>query len=259
MRRGGKHGRGPVLLALAIVPVKSFHAQSEALRFAADFVQRGQPVVDVKSGILQPLGHDRPGCLLEFQDEMDVLFAGFVVEVFRETEEQDVAQEIEDRFFERRVAPLGRSDRALDHGAIGFAHRAARREVGSINRKTGDCLAHRKGQGIEGIIAVPAIFLRDPVEHRAEDIDVVGEREPHDEALLGIDEMSEMQGVPNEFVERVRDRALGRGVDQHADGVVHEIIASRAVNWPVFRKLLVAAQDFLDHEIDGAGRCSRGR
>ena len=66
---------------------------------------------------------------------MHVLGARLLVQVFRETEEQNVAQKIEDRFFERGIASLRRSDRALDHGAIGVAHRPAGREVGPVNGK----------------------------------------------------------------------------------------------------------------------------
>ena len=130
------------------------------LRLAADFVQRRQPVVDIESRVLESLRHDRAGHCWNFKDEMRVLGAGFLIEVLRETEEQDVAQEIEDRFFDRGIAPLGRGDRALDHGAICIAHRPAGRDVSSVNRETGDRFAHREGQRIEGEIAEPAILLR---------------------------------------------------------------------------------------------------
>ena len=45
--------------------VKCFDAQAETLRFAADFVQRGQPVVNVKRRVLESLRHDRPGASAE--------------------------------------------------------------------------------------------------------------------------------------------------------------------------------------------------
>ena len=94
--------RRPIALPLAIALVKFVDADPEMLRLAADFVQRGQPVVNVERRILQALRHDRPGALLEFQNEMRVLGARFLVQIFRKTEEQNVAQKIEDRFFDAR-------------------------------------------------------------------------------------------------------------------------------------------------------------
>ena len=67
-----------------------------------------------------------PVALLEFENEMRVLRARFVVEIFRETQEQDVAQEIEDGFLDRRVAAFRRGDGALDHCAVLVADRLPR-------------------------------------------------------------------------------------------------------------------------------------
>ena len=122
-----------------------FDADPEMLRLAADFVQRREPVVNVKGGVLEPLRHDRPGALLKFQNEMHVRGARLVVEVFRKTEKQNVAQKIEDRFFDRRVAPFRGRDRALDDRAILLAHRLPGRDVSAVNRETGDRFAHGAG------------------------------------------------------------------------------------------------------------------
>ena len=70
-----------------------FDPHPETLRLAADFIQRRKPVIDVKNRVLEPLGHDRAGDLLKLQDEMHVLGAGRVVQIFRETEKQNIAQE----------------------------------------------------------------------------------------------------------------------------------------------------------------------
>ena len=95
-----------------------FDAETELLRLAADFVQRRQPVVNIEGGILESLRHDRAGALLKFQNKMHVLGAGFVVQILRETKKQNVAQEIKDRFFDRRIAPFRRGHGAFNDGAI---------------------------------------------------------------------------------------------------------------------------------------------
>src|SRR6202022_2823830 len=94
----------------------------ELLRFAADFVQRNETIVNVKRGVLEPLRHDRAGELLELEHEMNVRFARLFVEVFRKSEKQNVAQKIENGFLDRGIATLGRRDRPFDDVAIGVAH-----------------------------------------------------------------------------------------------------------------------------------------
>ena len=81
--------------------------------------------------------------------------------------------------------------------------------------------------------------------------------EPHDEALLRVNEMPESARVPDETVERFRDRGFGRGIDQQLRDLIGEIVAGRAVNWPVFAQRFVAGQNFFQHQID-ARRPSRG-
>ena len=51
----------------------------ELLRLAAHFIERGQAIEEIKGRVLQSLGHDRPGALLKFQDEVHMLGARFLV------------------------------------------------------------------------------------------------------------------------------------------------------------------------------------
>ena len=169
---------GQSLLSNFCCFVERGHADPELLRFAADFIERGQPVEDVKRRVLQSLGHDRPGALLKLENKVRVLGSRFLIEVFRETKEQNVAQEIEDRFFDRRVATLGRRrPRARSRRDLPRSPVASAVEVSAINRETGDGLAHGAGERIEREIAEPAILFRKPIEHVAENVDVVGQRQ----------------------------------------------------------------------------------
>src|SRR5207253_2092935 len=125
----------------------------------------GQPVVNVKHRVLQTLGHDWSGGLLELEHEMGVGGACFGIKIFRKPEDQDVAEKIEDRFFNCRIPALGRSDGALDHLSILFTHRPPRREISPVYRKTGDRLAYGTGQRFERKIAIPSILLGEPIDH----------------------------------------------------------------------------------------------
>ena len=94
------------------------HVDAEMLRFAADLVERDEPVINVERRILQPLRHDRPGALLEFHHKVFVLGDTRRVRVRRELEQQNVAQKIEHRPLDARVAALGQRDGTVDHGAV---------------------------------------------------------------------------------------------------------------------------------------------
>src|SRR5207244_11432044 len=83
--------------------------------------------------------------------------ARFDIEVFREPEDQNVAQKIENGFFNRGIPPFGRSDGAFDDLSVFFAYRLTRREISSINGKTGDRFSHGTRERFEGEIAIPAV------------------------------------------------------------------------------------------------------
>src|SRR4030095_14136073 len=98
--------------------MKDLSTQAEGWRFAADFVEPRQPVVDVKDGILESLCHNRTGELLELEHELLVCGALFFIKIFREAKEQEIAQKIKDRFLDRGIAPFRRRDRTFNHRAI---------------------------------------------------------------------------------------------------------------------------------------------
>ena len=164
----------------------------------------------------------------------------FLVEVLGKTQQQNIAQKIEDRFFQGRVPPLRRRDRALDDGTVFVADRLARRDVGPIDRETGDRFANRASKRLEGEVAKPAILLRQPVEHVAENVHIVCQRQPHDEEFLRINKMAERHRMPDETLERFRDRLLRGTVDEHIRHQLAEFIAGRAVDGPVRAQSLVA-------------------
>ena len=97
-------------MSIFAAAVKCFHARTELLRLAADFIQGREPIENVKDGIFDAFRHDRRSRLLEFQNKMFVFGARLLVEVFRKSQQQNVAHEIEDRRFDAGIAPLRRGD-----------------------------------------------------------------------------------------------------------------------------------------------------
>src|SRR5690349_11380468 len=98
--------------------MERFNSRTEPLRFPSDFVQGGKPIEGVESRVFDSLGHDRTGVLLKLEHEMGMFGLRFVLEVFGETEQQQVAQKVENGFFYGWVTPLGRGDRALNDVSI---------------------------------------------------------------------------------------------------------------------------------------------
>src|SRR3989442_632462 len=108
---------------------------------------------------------------------MRVRRASAGIEVWLETKEQHVPQIIEDRFIYRRVTAFGCADRSLDDLTVFFAHRLTRREIGSINGKASDGLAHSTRKRLEREISIPAAALGKPIEHVAQNTGVIRQRE----------------------------------------------------------------------------------
>src|SRR5262245_1662729 len=201
MCRRGQQGRRPIALPIQITLVKSVYAESKLLRFAAYFVERCQPIVNVKHSIFQSLGHHRARRLLKLQNEMRVRCASGSVEICWETEEQHLTQKSEDRFIHGWITSFGSADRALDDFTIFIADRVTRREIASVNRKAGDGFAPGPRERLKREIAVPAASLRQPIEHAAQNIDVVRQREFHHLQFFCIQQVAKRNRVIDETME----------------------------------------------------------
>src|SRR5947207_12789267 len=94
-------------MSIQISLVKCIDTQPELLRFAAHFVERRKPVINIERRILETFCHDRPGELLKSEHKLHVLFAPLRIQVFRKLEKQNVAEEVENRLLDRPVTELG--------------------------------------------------------------------------------------------------------------------------------------------------------
>src|SRR5437660_9339794 len=77
--------------------MKCLNTDSKPARIPANFIKRDEPVVTVKGGVFESLGHNRAGQLLKFQDELTAVPATVLAEVSRKFEQKNIAQKIEDR------------------------------------------------------------------------------------------------------------------------------------------------------------------
>ena len=183
---------------------------------------------------------------------MRVRLARWLIEILWKSEEQNVAQKIEDGFFDRRIASLSRGDCALDHLSILLAHRLARREISSINRKTRDRLLDGAAERFQREIAKPTILLGKPIDHVGENIDIARHSQSHYLQLFCVEEMTEMERVTDEAMERFRDRSFGRRIDQQLSGLIREIVTGSTVNRPTLPQHFRAGENFFQHHVDGA-------
>ena len=100
--------------------VEQLRAHPESVWLSAYLVERDQPVIDVKSRILQALGRDRSGHLLELAGQVgngrrivSVGPSGRACPL-----EQNVAQEPEHRLAGRGIAPHRQPNGAIDQGTV---------------------------------------------------------------------------------------------------------------------------------------------
>ena len=194
-----QHRVRPVAAVVLVRAVEIPRADAEALRLAAHLVERDQPVVNVERRVLQPLGHDRSRTLLELHHEPLVLGHERRLHVRREAEEQDVAQEVVDGRVRPRVETLGQRRRAVDDRDVLGARRLPGDEVGPVDRKARDDLAHGGRQRVQGKIPEAAVPFAQTVEHEPEHVDVVGQRQPHRQPLLLVDERGKWTCRPINF------------------------------------------------------------
>ena len=176
----------------------------------------------------------------------------FVVQIFRKAEKQNIAQEIEDGFFQGRVPPLCGRDRALDNVAIFVADRLSRRHISPVNGETGDGFPDRARECVQREIAKPTILFREPVQHITENVHVIRERQARDQPLLRIHEMAERHRVPDETLERFRDCLFRGSVDKNVRDELRKFVAGRPVHRPIRTQIFVTGQDFFDDDINRA-------
>jgi hypothetical protein len=233
---------------LRIPPVKLLDRPAEFRGFAANFVQRDDPVENVERGVLHPLRGDGAGALLELQHELRAQRLVHGMRIVRRRQ-QHGAEKVEEGVLHGRIAPARTADRAADQLLLQFTRWLARQEVGAIDREACDDLAHRGAERIHGEVAVPAIALGDAIQQMAEHRDLARERRLHDEPFAAIRHIVIVHQRPDEARMAFGDFLLRAPIHEDADHVVCELVARGPVDGPIGAKRFAWPENLLHQQV----------
>src|SRR5262249_14566232 len=144
--------------------VNALDRPPEPRRFAAHFVERREPVVNVESRVLDALGGDGRGHLLEFPREASLELMVFLRRraAGRILQQNGVPDEVEQRLAERRVLLAGPVNGPADRGFVGSRRAAV--HIRTVHREADDDLAESAADAVEGEVARSAIEAGEAVE-----------------------------------------------------------------------------------------------
>ena len=164
----GEHRRGPVPGRLGIEPVELLDPDTESLRRPAHLVERHQPVVAVEGRVLDPLGHDGGGDLLEPHHQLGL-------ELASQVERHQAVEEVEELRVEVGTVPPACLRRPPHDGPVlGVDPSRVGIDVGAVDGQAGHELAQRLVQLVAGEVAVAAVQLADLHEQLGQPVDVAG-------------------------------------------------------------------------------------
>ncbi len=148
----------------------------------------------------------------------------------------------------RRDRAARRLPRAGEKRAIGPLRRA-RRRIQPVHRQPDRELGDRAADRIEREVAGVARCAREPM-HRTRDALVLGRELPGEHAALAVQRFARECRLGARHVRPQRGERRGAGgVVQQRRYVVHEVVACRAVDAPVFGQAFVGREDLLDDDI----------
>src|SRR3989304_3666925 len=180
MSGSGQQGMGPIPQTFSILVMEGGYGAPELIPVSAHFVQRHEAVVNIKSRLLDSLGHYRPGDLLELLDEVDQAPSVFFRKALNVLEQKRVPYKFEDGFRRSGVSSLRFFYSCLDIRLILPRYATWFRNISAVHGQAGDHLPDGEGEAVERKISVPAVLFRDALELVAERIDLAGPRNQHD-------------------------------------------------------------------------------
>src|SRR6185312_927907 len=134
MRRSRRHFVRPISAALRNFMMELLRRGPKSQWIPADIVQRDQPVIAIKTGVFNSLGHQSAGVLLELHRKMDdraliklrvsVALAG----------QEYFPDKVIDRSFSRTALFFGAVYRFIDVSTVAFRH-CLSSHVSPINRE----------------------------------------------------------------------------------------------------------------------------
>ena len=197
-------------------------------------------------GVLDALGRDGAGDLLKAHGEEAPLRPLLGIGRRGVSQEQRVADEVEDGDVDGGVAPLGLGHRVLDVGPVAGARLpAVLAHVGAVDGKGGDDLAQRARQARQREVAEEAVSLGDAVQVMAELVDLARHRDLHDEALGGIGLIGHARVRSREAPVDRRHAPRGAAIDEEPVDRAQEVVARRARHDPPLGQGLAGHEDLL--------------
>ncbi len=255
---GGADQRiGPPLEPPRILLVKRGEGLAIPRGVAPYLIERDEAVVEVERGVLDALGGDGAGGLLEAHGKAATL--GLLVRVasLGMAHEQRIAEEVEDRHVHGGISLLGLGHRAIDIAAVPAARLVPQiAHVGAVDGESGDDLPDDPNQAREGEIAREAIALRDAIEVQTELDDFAGHGHLHDEPLGRVAQIGHGLDASGEAGIGGGHLARGATVDEEAVDRAEIVVARRTRHCPPVGERLFGHQNLLGGNPEWPGALS---
>ena len=260
MGRRRQHGMRPLLRPIGTGTVKRIHAIAERRRIAADVVQRNEPVVDIKTGVLHALGHHRCGQLLELAREKRGLrgqrrIAG------RCLAQDSRFDEIEDAGIDGAAVPACKSYGPFDIPPVFRRHFI--RDVGAVDRKRNDDFRQGAAQRVEREIPRGPVGAGEAHQSIGQHRQFARQGATQDLLLRALRDFRERGIVSDEGLVDARDPRFSGRIDEQAIDDIAKAISCGAADRPAFRHGFERRDYFfyadIEWFVDGldAGRCRR--
>ena len=229
--------------------MKGAHAAAIVAGLAADLVERQQAVEAIQRGVLDSLGGDRRGDLLELHGE-GTHAAAQLIGWRRQLQQQRRTYEIEHRRLGRGAAPPGAGDRPFDVAPVAVGNRC--RDVSPVDRETGDDVRERGPQAVESEVARAPVGTRDPRQLVGSDVQLRGQRAAQHQLLALVRHVPPLERLVDDCAVHAVHARAGGGIDQHAVDDVGEVVTGLAVHRPFRRQVLEGGGDLLDDQVQRA-------
>ncbi len=256
---GGKggHGGGVGGLHALVVGVEVGDGDAVFAGIGTDFVEAGEAVEAVEGGVLDALGHDGRGELLEAEDELGLERAG-------DLEGEHVLEEVEESGVDLGTVIARALDGAVDDCAVfagdfGRAGRHAERglptgeDVGAVDGEAGGEFSDGEPDVGAGGVALVAVGLADIDEDAGEAIDVGAEGLLGDINLLVVRDGREGGGLRGEAGVDIGELLQAARDDEEAVGLVEEVVTAGAFDGPLLTEKLTGGEDLFAQD-PGVGR-----
>jgi hypothetical protein len=145
-------------------------------------------------------------------------------------------------------------DGPVEVAPVRLPRRARRVHVGAVDREGGDDVTQRTAEDVAGEVGRARVLSGDARGIAREHVQLARHLVRHDAQLALAHDLGEGRLRADEFGVGAGQAVLTGGIRQQAEEQVRELVARRALDRPVLAQRLVAREDLLDNEVEGARR-----